>query len=518
MVKQSLFAGTAVLAGASFINRILGFLNQVLLIRLISAEGIGLFSMVYPIYVLLLVIASIGIPVATSKLVAEEMAKSNIRGAYQVFKVSFSIILVNSSVLTTLLVLVLPWLRTSVFPNPNVYYSFVALIPGIIIVSLCSSFRGFFQGLQHMSPTAISQTIEQVARVVAGLSLAYLLLPRGIAFATAGASAGVVIGEFIGFLTMVGIFIRQRPAVSKGSNFILPASSIGLCKRIFKLSLPVTLTRVVSTALLSVDAVLIPQRLAVAGQSLQEATVTYGKLTGMAQTMLFTPGMITIALATALIPAISDAQAQCNPRLLLGRVSTAIRVSVFIGLPSAVVFLLLPSQICGLLFGYEDAGSILAVLAVGGPFLYLSQTLTGVLQGLGRVMDPFKNLLIASVFKIAGIYYFTAIPSIAIKGAALALVVHMVIMSLLNLRDVFRYTGFKYDIKNTVVKPLFSSLLMGFAIWVTAPPQPLPGATLFSLLVGSLVYAVTLILSKPFDQQEWNRFKLLLKHAINKFT
>jgi len=193
MSAQSFIYGTAVLLAASIFNRFVGFVYQIFMMRLIKPEGVGLFSMIFPIYVMVLVLASMGIPVAISKLVAEEMAVNNLQGAYRVFKVSLAIICSSALLFTLLLFIASPLLIKYLFPNPSVYKCFVTLIPGVLIVSICSAFRGFFQGLQRMSPTAVTQAVEQLVRVTAGLSIAWLLLPRGVDFAAVGISLGVVL-------------------------------------------------------------------------------------------------------------------------------------------------------------------------------------------------------------------------------------------------------------------------------------------------------------------------------------
>ncbi|WP_333870629.1 stage V sporulation protein B [Desulforamulus putei] len=495
MSRQSFVIGALILLSASFVNRIIGFIYQIVMIRLIKPEGIGLFNMVFPLYILVLVLATMGIPVAIAKLVAEEMAKNNVRGANRVFKISLSILILSSVIFTALLVMASPLLMKLVFPNPKVYYIFLCLIPGIIVVSICSAFRGYFQGLQQMTPTAITQTLEQIVRVVAGLCIAYLLLPKGVEYAAVGASLGVVIGEFTGCLTMIYLYFTRKQRVTARSRPVYEPFRRTIAS-IFGLGVPVTLTRFVSTLLMSADAVLIPQRLQAAGMSVHQATSVYGQLVGIAETLLFTPTMITIALATALVPAISDALALENHKLVQTRTSQALRITIGAGLPCTVAFLLLPKEMCGVLFGYADAGIILAALAFGGPFLYFQQTTTGILQGMGEAVKPFKNLVIASVFKILGLYYLTAIPSLGILGSALALNVFYVLIALLNYLDLNKLIGYRLHLSHDVVKPFLSALGMAMVIWqIKLFLSFSPLLTLIvSLVAGCLVYVILLFL------------------------
>lgn len=514
MSTQSLLYGTMVLLAASIFNRTIGFIYQIMMMRLIKPEGVGLFSMIFPVYVMMLVIATMGIPIAISKLVAEEVARNNLPGAYRIFKISLAVISASSVFLTFSLYAASPLLIRYFFPNPDVYLCFVTLIPAILIVSLCSAFRGFFQGLQRMSPTAITQAAEQLVRVAAGLSIAWFLLPRGIQFASVGISLGVVCGELVGFLIMSYIYLTRRPRVHSPSSFEeSPGRTLG---RIFSLGVPVTLTRFISTALMSLDALIIPRRLLLAGMSLSEATATYGQFVGIAEALLFTPGVITIAMATALIPAVSEAQAQGKMNVVNKRIQEAIRITVLVGAPVAAAFLVLPEELCRVLFGYGSAGEALFIMAISGPFLYLQQTSTGILQGLGRAEVPFKNLLKASVVKILGIYYLTSIPGFGIRGTAMSLGMTYIIMSILNYADLKRITGLEIDRSTCIFKPVLASAAAALVMQqlkMFFAPIPLPGlvSLALSLMGGAVAYFLILYIIGGIRSSDIRRMRLILK-------
>ncbi|OAT81354.1 stage V sporulation protein B [Desulfotomaculum copahuensis] len=513
MTRQSFVYGAFILLVASLFNRVIGFIYQIAMIRIIRPEGVGLFNMVYPIYVLVLVLAGAGIPVAIAKLVAEEVARKNLYGAYRIFTIAFWCITGSSVFLTGLLLFALPWIKQLAFPHPKVYYSLLALIPAIIIVSLCSAFRGFFQGLQQMTPTATTQVVEQIIRVTAGLVIAYLLLPRGVEYAAMGISLGVVCGELAGFLLMLFIYVQKRPPLT-GLRLNLPAPLYVDARRIFQLAVPVTLTRFVSTALLSVDAILIPRRLQAAGLGLLETTATYGQLVGIAETLLFTPGIVTISLATALVPAISDALAQNDLALVRGRTEEALRLTMLAGLPTAAVFWFMPRELCAVLFGYGEAGQALAILALGGPFLYLQQTVTGVLQGLGLADRPLKNLLVASLFKIIGIYYLTAVPSLTVRGTAAAISLGYMIMALLNYLDLRRSIRLRVDPGYCLGKPLAATagMLAVMQLWREYMFKPDSIFHIgFFLLLGGFTYLFILLLLGGVHRYDLSRLHSFLR-------
>lgn len=517
MAAYSFLQGALILLTAGLINRVLGFFYQIALIRTVGPEGVGLFNIVFPVYIMVLVLSTAGIPLAVAKLVAEEVARKNMPGAYRILRLALFMLVCSSVFFTLLMVTGAPMLKKYVFPNPAAYYSFICLVPGITIVSICSAFRGFFQGLQQMSPTAVTQTLEQLVRVMAGLAVAYLMLPRGIEFAAAGLSVGVVLGELAGFLLMLHIYRRDRPAVHGANIMSSPGAGLGeLLRRVLNMAIPVTLTRFVATALLSLQAVLIPHRLQVAGLSVSQATGVYGQFIGITEALLFIPGVVTMALATALVPAMSDAVALNNLRLVRARVYDAVRLTIQVGLPAAFILFLLGDELCGVIFGYPEAGAALRLMAPAGPFLYLQQTTTGIIQGLGRAEMPFKNLVISAVVCLAGIYWLTALPPLGIMGTALATALGYVIMAVLNLRDIYRLTGYMPGFREHVLAPFFSAGCMLLAVWKLKNILFTHGfgdaaVLLLSLFSCAAIYLLLMYAGGGFNEEDREKFRAVLK-------
>ncbi|HWI54275.1 MAG TPA: polysaccharide biosynthesis protein, partial [Desulfobacteria bacterium] len=321
MVK-SFVRGAFILMLAASVNRVIGFIYQAVIYRLIGPEGMGLFNLVYPVYILIIVVATAGIPLGISKLVSEAEVRGNRRGSYQILWLSLVILVCSGIFFTLISYLTAPLLKQHVFVNPKVYPIFLCLLPGVTLVSVSSAFRGFFQGLLNMKPPAVGQVAEQIARVIVGLTLATMLLPRGIQWAVVGLAASSIIGEFIGFIVMVSIFIRSKPV-----NFRIELphfnDSIEILRQLFDMCTPITLGRIAATIMLTADSLLIPIMLKKVGFSTSMATVLYGQLTSVALTLLFIPSVITVSLATSLVPAISEAVAQNRPHVVSSRTSTA---------------------------------------------------------------------------------------------------------------------------------------------------------------------------------------------------
>lgn len=497
-MKSSFVSGAFVLMAAATVNRVIGFVYQALIYRLIGPEGVGLFNLVYPVYVLIIVLATAGIPLGISKLVSEEEALGNHRGSYQILGLAISILVITGSIFSVVSYLISPFLLKYVFVNKMVYPVFLCLMPGVFIISVSSAFRGFFQGMMNMKPPAVGQIVEQVTRVCIGFSLATLLLPKGLQWAAVGVAAASVAGEMVGLVVLAVVFFRQKP---RHLTLALPGVTTGLeiLRKLWNLCLPITLGRVAVTAMLSIDAALVPLMLKKAGYTTSAATALYGNLTGVVLTLLFVPSVITVSLATSLVPAISEALAQNRTLLIRSRTTEAIRVTVLAGIPFLTAYVVLPSQITGAIYGSWDSGQLLGILALGGMLAYIQQTTTGILQGLGLPAIPLKNLLVGGSFKILAICYLTVLPGVGIAGCAYAYDLFFLISAGLNLFSLYRLSGYRLSLKNDIAKPLLAGLLTALAYrwiyrlcFIFTASNPL--SVVSALVLGFSCYLVTIIL------------------------
>ena len=214
MSKNSFLKGAVVLGVAGLIVKILGAFFRIPLGRLITSEGMGYYQTAYPIYVLLLSISTSGFPIAISKMVSERRAVGNYKGAHRVFTITLKILLVLG-LLTFSIFFFGARIIVNALNNPNAYYSMVALAPALLFVPIMAAYRGYFQGRNNMTPTAVSQIIEQSARVGFGLILAYFLMPKGLDYAAAGGSFGATAGAIFGMAFILFVYYINKPKIEK---------------------------------------------------------------------------------------------------------------------------------------------------------------------------------------------------------------------------------------------------------------------------------------------------------------
>lgn len=501
--KDTFLKGAFILTAAGIVVKLIGSVNRILLSRLLGGEGIGLYQMAYPIYLLALSISSAGIPVAISIIVAEKIALGDYRGANRVFRISLAVLAITGAVFTFILYFGAGWLIEHQFVrDPRAYWAIAALAPAIFFVTILSSYRGYFQGLQMMTPTAVSQIIEQLFRVVTMILFAYLLLPRGLEFAAAGASFGAGPGAAAGLAVLVYFYWRERKSFQGHMNAqvsIRSESSVSIIGRIVRLALPVSLANIMLPVVSNIDLLIVPARLEAAGYTVEQSTELFGYLTGMAVPLVNLATILTASLAASLVPAVSEAYTLRNPQQVYQRTATAVRISNLITIPSFVGMMLLAKPISVMLYGTPNADTPIAIMSFGIFLLGIHQVTTGVLQGLGHTAIPVVNMVISAIVKIILSWVLTGMPQLGIKGAAWATNADFGVAAILNIYFIYRYVGFAIDIKDTLRTAIAAGVMGGFVLVVyhEVMSHTLHNslATLAAIAVGGTVYGLFLLLT-----------------------
>ena len=517
--RDNFLRGALILTIAGIAVKIIGGGNRIFLSRLLGGEGIGLYQMAYPIYLLALNVSYAGIPVAISILVAERVALRDRLGVQRVFKLSLILMVLTGIFFSGLLYLSAAWLiKYEIIKDPRAYLAIVALAPAIVFVTVLASFRGYFQGLQQMFPSGVSQVAEQFIRVFAMVGFAWILLPKGIEYAAAGATFGALPGALAGILVL-GYFASKKPLdkilpleeISE-NKLPVPPKTVVILKRIFWLALPVSLASIMLPIGLLIDLYIVPKRLIEAGgYSVAEATELYGFLTGMAAPLINMATILTASLAASLVPAISEAFTLDKSDVIRHRISTAVRVSSLITIPAFVGLFFLSGPISKMLFNTWDAGPVIGAMSLGIFFLGLHQISTAVLQGLGRTSIPVIMMIIAAVGKIALNWVLTGYWGVV--GASWASVADYAIAAILNIVFVYRFTGYGLDFED-IWRPGMASIAMGIILWpiytlLFSNTGSNTIATFISMMVGTVIFSIVILLNGGVREAELIRIPVL---------
>ncbi|HHY61292.1 MAG TPA: stage V sporulation protein B [Clostridia bacterium] len=497
-MRKGFLRGVLILTAGSMLTRILGFVYRIYVVRLLGAEGIGLYEMVFPVVTLILVITTAGIPVAVAKLVADSSAQGRHREIAVIVHVSLALLALTGIVVPSALMYGASWFIPLAFSDPRVYWPFMALIPAVFLVSLSSVLRGYYQGINYMVPLAVGPLVEQITRFFAGITLVCWLLPYGLEFGAGALALAVVLGELAGLTVLVAFYWTNRPP-ALAREYGKPPGVTTVMKQLWHFSVPVTLARILASLMLSAKAIMIPQRLQLAGATVQQATQLYGAFSGMAMSLINFPTVITGSLSSVLLPTIASALTQKEYAALALRVNQAFKITVLTALPASVLFFFLAEPLTQVFFHSREAAVPLQWLAPGCIFLYLQQTTAGILYGMGKMGRLLGHSLFGNGVGLGLTYFLTAVPGFGIAGAALGLVVGAALTCFLNIIIIVRSMPIHFEWRGWLPQALAAAALMAGIVILLEPVLPL----LVLVLAAGGFYLASLFALRALGRQDF---------------
>ena len=504
MLKNMFLRGAMALTAAGIVVKLLGGVNRILLSRILGGEGIGLYQIAYPVYVLGLSIAGAGVPIALSVMVAEKIAQGDSGGARRIFRIILIFMMVVAVFFGAGLFLGAEGLIAfGLVRDVRAYFPLVVLAPALTVSIITCTFRGYFQGLQIMTPTAISQMCDQFVRVCVMLVLAYTLLPYGLETAVTGAAFGAVPGALAGLAVISALYarhVRRSVPPLRGAGNGEPVFS--LLRRFIILAVPVAAANMLLPAVAGIDMIIVPMRLEAAGHSVQASTALYGYLTGMANGLVQVPTSLTVSLATSLVPAVSAAFTAGRLQEVKERTDTAMRIANLITVPACLGLAVLATPISELLYNTAAAGPAIRVLALAAFLIGLQQVTNGLLQGMGRTGIPLLNMGIAAVVKIILSWYLTALPWLGEVGAAWATNADIALATTLNIYFVRKYIGYRPEWAYIGKLFIAAAAMAGTAVILYHPLSAVAGnsaATVVSIAAAAIIYLAGLFLVRAVN-------------------
>lgn len=474
-IERTMIGGFTLLSAAGLICKVVGMVFRVSLSGAIGSQGIGLYQAVYPTYNLLLTLSSAGIPVAISRMVAESMTRGDETYARRILFSALRLLAAIGLPLSLLMAFGSGFLANRIGAS-DARIGFLMISPSILIVSLMSAYRGYIQGHRNMTPTGVSQLIEQLGKVALSLPLSAIGLRTSVVHAAAYALLGITISEGLALIYMLimsrVITRRHTPKEQDNSAKHGQAEPRGesLYKTLLRVAIPITLGAAIVPLVGTIDSAMILNRLQSAGFTDTMARSLYGLQSGSVLSLLNVPTALAIAVAMSLVPAISGARERGDIAEVRAQTLVSVRLSIIIGLPCAMGMALLALPIVTLLYPSYPAselaiaGRLLSIGAFTIPLFILVQATSGALQGMAAQKIPMYTLLIGAAVKTCLNYALIGDKSINIYGAPISSIVCYALSAAINLTYTIKKTGVKLPIMSVVVKPILATIAMSTVV------------------------------------------------------
>lgn len=431
LIRSNIIKGTLILTAAGFATRIIGFFFRIFLTGKIGAEGLGIYQLIFPIQTICYSICTIGFETAISKLTAAYAQQKN-SSALRYLKCALILSVLISLVMSALIYCNSEYLSSRILMEPRCNNLIKVMAFSVPLASIHSCICGYYLGRKKTNIPAISQLIEQLARVFSIILIIYILEYKQIEITPIVAVTGSVLGEVFSMLFCVfhlrTFFFRKKLPAITHNEFVKNA------KTILSLSLPITLNRLMLSILQSIQSILIPNMLIVYGYSAAKALGVYGILLGLVLPLILFPGAIVNSLSMLLLPTISEADSQHNTKRIKLTTEKALNFCCLFGVFCAAIFIRFGNEIGFFLLSNQDSGTYISLLGVLCPFIYITSTLASIINGLGHTTTTFIINIISTIIQIFSIIII--MPHYGILGY----IAGFVFSNILNAIFLFMYT------------------------------------------------------------------------------
>ena len=468
----SFLGGTFLLMLSGIVVKVIGAFFSIPLANLYGADGNDIFISAYYVYSAMYVISSAGLPVAVSKMVSEARALGRGREVQRIAKVALCTFLILGAALSLTMVLLVDPICTLI--GGSCRYAILTVAPTIFFTCVVSAVRGYYQGLSNMVPTAVSQVIEAMGKLVFGLGLAWYLMDAGytLDIVVAGAIGGVTLGTVFSALFVIVYALRHREQMPAAEGPCRPGSVI--LKELVSLAIPITVGASVFSVSSLIDTFMVKLRLQ-EGCLMTDAAAgyTYGAY-GFAVKLFNLPLTLVTAIGVSLIPAISSALALRQSDKTRALTESAFRLTGLLAFPCAVGLAVIPEPILNLLFGSQPEACAVAapLLRLIAPAVFLAGMVSvtnPVLQAMGKVNLPVLSMATGALVKIVCNYVLVGLPEVGIHGAPISTCLCYLTILCINLWHI-RREKVPFSLTRSFAKPLLCAVLMGLFVGLLFDP------------------------------------------------
>lgn len=504
MHKKTIIKSAVILTSANIVTRVLGFFYRIYMSKTIGAEGMGLYQIITPLYLLIWAISSSGLSTTMSKLTAQEKARGQQGNAEKILTLSLIISVAIALCLSITVHNFAEEISRHIIKDFRTTLSLKWLSPCFPFMAAGSVMRGYFLGMQEVKVPAISQVIEQLVRMLAVYVLADTFIPMGLEYACGAAILGMALGEIISFLfTALNLFCVNRKLKPK----IPTISTFAALSSIISMAIPLTLNRVAGSVYSTIENIILPHRLQLFGMSQSQALSELGRLSGMAMPLVMFPSSLLTALATAILPVIAECYTLKNYSRISSTLQHSLLLTAIIACGTSGLFITYGYEIGELIYAEKEIGSLLKLIGFICPFTYLQVTLSGVLNGLGEQLFIFIVNTTSSVVNLISIYFL--VPVYGLNGFILIWFISSVVVTVVTIFRIKKRTKTRFSVTLLFLKPIFSitssCIIMCFIskhIFQSTDNILTP----ISLTIASIIYISLLFISKCLHKEDLIKF------------
>ena len=454
-MKKTLFIkNTIILTVTSLLLRFAGIIFKIWLAAAIGSEGIGLYQLIFSVYVLASTFATSGIITAVTRLISEELALGSKGSVLKILKRSVLLSLIIAFLSLLAVFLGADFIALRLLEDSRAAAAIKILGLALPFMAISSCFKGYFIARRKITPNAVSQIFEQAVRIILILLLVKKFIHLGLSAACAAVMLGDILAEAVGCLILSGCFSwdKRKLALLSGRK----QSDYPVVKKILDISVPITSGRYLNSLLRTAENILVPKNLAKYAASSDNALSLFGTIKGMALPILFFPSALLGTISTLLIPEVSEAAVKKRDYIVKYTSECIIKLTALVSFIFAAIFFVAGREIGTLVYKEDSVGELLRTLSPIVPLMYLDSVCDGILKGLDQQKFTFKTSLSDSAIRI--VLVLLILPLFGLNGFIGIMYFSNMLTCFLNVGRVVKLTKAKIKLVGEVFLPLLSAV------------------------------------------------------------
>lgn len=553
--RQNFLHGAIVLVVGTIIVKMISAIYKIPITNLLGGTGFGYFNTAYNLFNPIYALAVAGLPIAVARMVSENMAQRRYRDIRRIMGVATTLFFVTGT-LGTAIMLFGSKLFVKIVGNQEAFISVIVLAPAVFFCCIMSAYRGYYEGVRNMYPTAISQIIEAIAKLIFGVAFAYVAIKIGLnefsasgtvygkavasldeakievlPYASAGAIGGVTISTVAG---AVYLWIRHR---IKGDGITKeeleaspkPHSTKYIRKHLIKIAIPVCLAAIIVNLTSLIDLVTLMNRMATALE--KDAAEFLGMYQGLipsgmemsdipnylygsyntALTVFTLVPAITTTFGVSALPNVASAWALKNTSEIKKNIESVLRITALLAIPAGLALFAISGPVLSLLFASKPnevaiATPMLRVLGIAVIFVSMATPINSILQAIGQEKAPVRFMLIGGMLKLIINFIFVAVPSINIQSAPYGTLVCYGFIVIASIMCLVKSTSVQLDYMSVFVKPTVAGGMCALSAWVSygLASKVLPSSisTVLCIGIGVVIYATVILLIRGIAKDD----------------
>lgn len=472
---------------------ILRFIFSVILSRELGAEGMGLFSLIMPVYDLFACLVCGGIISAVSKEAAAYFAKKQYKNLYKTVNVTFNFILFWSVIISIILFFMSGFLTDFVIKDTRALYSLQVICPALVFIALSSVLKGYFFGTSKVVLPAAVDIAEKAVRIAVVISLIKIFLLKDIEKTVTIVYLSLSLGEVVSFIFLLIFYNHIK---NKNScNDRKQENKSQLLFNVLVVAFPLCLNGFLSTAISMVSTLILPGRLMACGYLYKDTLEMIGKFTGMALNITAFSIVVIASMSIVLIPDISQSFSIRDYYSLEKRIKTVLKFAFILGLSTMAICFAIPDSLGKLFYNRTDLDLFIKVASVSMPFIYISATTFTILSGLGKQNAVLIVSLLTAVEELIFLYILTGIQSINIYGYGISLTISCITSFILNFWVINKVCSVSFSFSEIFIQ-ILSSIFLYYILVIISRIIPSSLLALKNIVVISLGYCSVIFISR----------------------